>query len=36
MIIGLLLATPGLAAAQPGSPDLAGLVAQQNPIRTAK
>ena len=27
MIIGLLLATPGLAAAQPGSPDLAGLVA---------
>src|SRR3979411_1956546 len=27
MIIGLLLATPGLAAAPPGSPDLAGLVA---------
>ena len=27
MIIGLLLGGPGLAAAQPGSPDLAGLVA---------
>ena len=27
VIIGLLLATPGLAAAQPGSPDLAALVA---------
>jgi peptidoglycan DL-endopeptidase RipA len=27
LIVGVLLATPGLAAAQPGSPDLAGLVA---------
>jgi cell wall-associated NlpC family hydrolase len=27
IIIGMLLATPGLAAAQPGSPDLAALVA---------
>jgi cell wall-associated NlpC family hydrolase len=27
IIIGLLIATPGLAAAQPGSPDLAALVA---------
>ncbi len=27
LVIGMLLATPGLAVAQPGSPDIAGLVA---------
>jgi peptidoglycan DL-endopeptidase RipA len=28
LVIGILLATPGLAVAQPGSPDIAGLVAE--------